>query len=76
MASDIEKLLYEALKSVEFGFNHSRCQACSGWMVGPHGETDFAHTAKCPVNIALSKYLGIKTKKIWYKDRGFYKKGL
>jgi hypothetical protein len=70
----ISRKLYDALKSVEFGFNHSRCQACAGWMVGPNGETDYAHTAKCPVNRALSLYEGVRTKKIWYKDRGFTKK--
>jgi hypothetical protein len=61
--------LYQALKSVEFGFAHTKCQACGGWMVGPHGETDFAHTAKCPVNIALSWYEGKRPKEVWYKDR-------
>ena len=38
-------------------------------MVGPNGETDFAHTAKCPVNVALSAYEGKKPKKVLYKDR-------
>lgn len=66
---NISAALYEALKAVEFGFGHTRCQACGGWMVGPNGETDFAHTSKCPVNRALSMYEGKRPKKVMYTDR-------
>lgn len=43
----------EALRLTEFGFMHRRCPVCAGFNVGADGETDQAHTANCPVAIAL-----------------------
>ena len=57
-AVDCHEELVKALELIQFGFNHSRCPACAGWNVGPHGETDNAHTADCPVATALAKATG------------------
>ncbi len=46
-------LLREALQATQWGFNHCRCPVCAGWNVGPHGETDYAHTKDCIVAKAL-----------------------
>lgn len=51
-AADRLDALEKALKSVEFGIS-GRCQICTGWMVGPHGETDRVHTKDCPIAAAL-----------------------
>lgn len=55
MDTTMEKL-YEALKMVQWGFNHRRCVACGGWNCSPNGETDFKHTKECPVSKALKQY--------------------
>lgn len=47
-------LLRKALLATQWGFNHSRCPVCAGWMMGPYGETDFKHTDDCIVRKALN----------------------
>lgn len=45
--------LKAALRATQFGFNLCRCPVCTGWNMGPNGETDNVHTPECPVGIAL-----------------------
>ena len=48
--------LVGALASVQFGFNYRRCPICTGWDVGPNGETDLVHTKDCPIGTVLAKH--------------------
>jgi hypothetical protein len=48
---DKNKRLKQALKAVEFGFNHARCAACAGW--DGASENNHVHTKDCIVAQAL-----------------------
>lgn len=43
-----------ALKLTQWGFNHRRCPVCAGFDPKGNGETDYRHTATCPVDAALA----------------------
>jgi len=48
------KVLAEALKLAQFGFNHRRCPVCAGWNMSENGETDMIHRKDCKISIALA----------------------
>ena len=48
------KVLAEALKLSQFGFNHRRCPVCAGWNMSENGETDMIHRKDCKISIALA----------------------
>ena len=47
------KTAIEMLEIVQFAGVHNRCPICAGWMVGPYGETDKAHTKDCELKAIL-----------------------
>lgn len=55
------------LQMLEFTFNFRRCSICAGWMVGPYGETDYAHTKDCPLGNFLDKHCPDRPKQTYPK---------
>jgi hypothetical protein len=52
-ANERIKVLEDALKLTQFGFNHTHCPVCAGWNMSIFGSTAMAHTKECQVGKAL-----------------------
>jgi hypothetical protein len=52
-ANERIKVLEDALKLTQFGFDNRYCPVCAGWNMSGNGSTEMVHTKDCMVGKAL-----------------------